>query len=53
MTDIFDTSIPDEDHVAALMAETGVDESEARFMLALGRGELEGDVVGLPLTPRV
>lgn len=39
--------IPDEDHVAEIMRRTGVTESEAWFILALERGELEGDAIEL------
>ena len=41
----YPTSIPDDEHVAAIVAELGVPESEARMILALERREIDGDLV--------
>lgn len=40
--------LTDEQQIAAIMAATGMDEARARFILAIERGEIEGDVVDLP-----
>jgi hypothetical protein len=37
-------SVPDEDHVAAIMVETGVSESDAWEILAIDRGDIAGDM---------
>lgn len=37
--------VPDDEHVAAIMRETGFDEDYARFYLAMERGVVDGDVV--------
>jgi hypothetical protein len=41
----FPRSVPDEDHVATIMADLAVSESQAWMILALERGEIDGDVV--------
>jgi hypothetical protein len=39
--------VPDEDHIRAIMRETGLSEGQARLALDIGRGDSVGDVVDL------
>jgi len=40
-----DLTIPDEDQVAAIMQYAAVDEMMARFILAIEKGEIDGDII--------
>lgn len=40
----FPTDTPDEEHIATIVAETGLLPSEAALMLAMARGEVDGDI---------
>ena len=39
------TGLSDEENVKAMMDVLGVSESEARFILAIEKGEIDGDIV--------
>jgi hypothetical protein len=41
---IYSYDIPDEVHIAQIMERNGMPEDEARFVLALERGEISGDM---------
>jgi len=38
---------PTEEEIKEVMNRNGVDEDDARFIIALGRGEIDGDVFEL------
>lgn len=42
--DSYPRDVPDEQHLARIMAQTGVTADEAGFILRLERGEIDGDV---------
>jgi hypothetical protein len=44
MSDFYSPDIPDAEHIAEIMDRTGMPEAEARFLLAIERGEITGDV---------
>ena len=47
VTGLVDLTIPDEEHVRIIMATSNTDEATARFMLAMQKGEIDGDVIEL------